>query len=427
MSTGTRSIFIAGIISAVIIGGAAFASPAKALTIDEIQAQIRELVAKIAGLQEQLRAAQASPSQTPVSDITVTALPRICKFLPSYGIAFGARGEEVSSIQEFLRAEGVFSANVTGYFGPATRDALAKWQLQQGLEGVGVVGPMTRESIRARCGYWNALSVSPTSGAAPLSVNFTYRPSEENGQYYIEYGDGTGEQMTTRQIYCIKAPCISPATATHVYVRAGTYTATVNRYIACLYSNPRCMIAQPAPLATTQITVTGAGANGAPSISSFSGPTTLSVGESGTWTIRASDPENQALSYSITWGDEFSSPNTSSGAAPAREVFTQTTTFTHAYSRAGTYTVSILVRDVAGLEARTSSTVLVGSNQTVCTMEYAPVCGRPTGCANTCAPGMYCTLMCRLHDPVTYGNRCMMNAAGAEFLYEGQCSAPNSQ
>lgn len=57
----------------------------------------------------------------------------------------------------------------------------------------------------------------------------------------------------------------------------------------------------------------------------------------------------------------------------------------------------------------------------VCVDAYAPVCGRPAGCANTCPSGAMCTMMCRLHDPQTYSNRCRLSAAGAEFLYEGVC------
>lgn len=164
----------------------------------------------------------------------------------------------------------------------------------------------------------------------------------------------------------------------------------------------------------------GTGTGRAPSISGFSGPTSLTANQSGTWTVKASDPEGQQLSYYITWGDEN---NYASGLQTSLPVFTQTATFTHAYASAGTYAVQVIARDAEGKEAKASITVRVtnSSGPTACTMEYAPVCGRPSGCANTCAPGMICPAICQLHDAKTYGNRCSLNAAGAEYLHDGEC------
>jgi hypothetical protein len=100
----------------------------------------------------------------------------------------------------------------------------------------------------------------------------------------------------------------------------------------------------------------------------------------------------------------------------ATDAFVQNTTFTHSYGSAGTYHIWITVRDTAGKEAKTSTTVRVGETVSACTMEYAPVCGQPKW---YCPPGMGCAAV--MPEPKTYGNRCMMNAEGAEFLYNGQC------
>jgi len=426
MNKTIRNIFLASLISASIVTSAALATPAGAQTVDQLQAQIQELLAKVAALQEQLRVALANQGQTSYAPANTAGLGqmRICASLPPRGLALGVRSESVTALQEFLRAEGYFNADLTGYFGLQTRAALAEWQGAQGFARAGIVGPLTRERIRVRCGGLPApqnLDASPASGPTPLGVTFTFRPTtDDTAQYYIQFGDGQGQVMTRQQIYCITTPCISPHIASHTYVSRGMYTATVSRYIACHYTNPRCLMAEPPPLASAVITVTGgAGGNLPPSISSFSGPTTLAISETGTWTIQASDPENGQLTYSIIWGDEATFAAGMS-AAPARE-FLQTTTFTHSYAHAGTYAVTVSVRDNAGQEARTSATVQVGGGPVACTLEYNPVCGRPPGCMNTCPPGMYCTMMCRLYDPVTYGNRCQLSAAGAEYLYAGQC------
>ncbi len=166
----------------------------------------------------------------------------------------------------------------------------------------------------------------------------------------------------------------------------------------------------------------GTTANKPPTIARFSGPTTLVEDVSGTWEISASDPEGGSLSYHILWGDENGYVSPSASAAASRD-FMQTTTFTHTYVNPGTYTVRIVVRDSAGQEAQTTTTVRVDAGTTACAEIYQPVCGRPAGCANTCAPGMYCAALCQLHNPVTYPNRCDMERAQASYIHEGQCTS----
>jgi hypothetical protein len=101
----------------------------------------------------------------------------------------------------------------------------------------------------------------------------------------------------------------------------------------------------------------GSGYQGrAPVITSFTGPTALNVGQTGTWTVVANDPDGSSLSYSINWGD------VQSGLAAAQSTYLgQTTTFTHSYNTYGTYTVRITVTDAQNLTATTTATVTVGS------------------------------------------------------------------
>jgi hypothetical protein len=100
--------------------------------------------------------------------------------------------------------------------------------------------------------------------------------------------------------------------------------------------------------------------NQPPVISGVSGPTTRNVGQVGTWTVQASDPENGQLSYSVRWGDE---PMIAIGFAtpPSTEAVRQTATFTHTYATAGTYYPSFYVTDNSGQFAQTSLSVVVGS------------------------------------------------------------------
>src|SRR3989344_5108765 len=172
------------------------------------------------------------------------AMPsRVCPQILRY-LSQGSTGDDVMNLQTYL------GVSATGYFGPLTANAVAKFQASEGLSQVGIVGPLTRAAFARRCGYPNpqgsSLSATPTRGAAPLPVNFTFAPKTDNvGQYYIEFGDGDSQVMDTQQIYCITTPCISPSFASHTYGTVGTYTASVSYYVACLYATtgPRCLMA----------------------------------------------------------------------------------------------------------------------------------------------------------------------------------------
>lgn len=98
----------------------------------------------------------------------------------------------------------------------------------------------------------------------------------------------------------------------------------------------------------------------APTISGISGPPSLKVGETGTWTIKASDPSGGTLSYYVLWGDE-----TPDIRASAHQNRVQTTSFTHVYSREGVFTPVFTVTNSAGFSERTNTRVAVISEQAV--------------------------------------------------------------
>jgi hypothetical protein len=106
--------------------------------------------------------------------------------------------------------------------------------------------------------------------------------------------------------------------------------------------------------------------NQAPVISGVSGPASLKVGETGTWTIRASDPNNGALTYSVVWSDGFSATPMSPGESglPAASGYVQNATFSHAFNRQGDFAPQFFVRNQAGQMSSASLSVRV-SDQAV--------------------------------------------------------------
>jgi N-acetylmuramoyl-L-alanine amidase len=59
----------------------------------------------------------------------------------------GSRGKEVTAIQEELKARGLFTVGVTGYYGEETRKAVLRFQKQQGISQTGIAGPVTLKAL----------------------------------------------------------------------------------------------------------------------------------------------------------------------------------------------------------------------------------------------------------------------------------------
>ncbi|MBI2610691.1 peptidoglycan-binding protein [Candidatus Kaiserbacteria bacterium] len=302
MNRARNASIVAFFVLVLMVGSA---QPTSALTVAEMEAQIQSLLSRIVSL---------SGGASVQTDGSVVASPvaqhRVCTVLYR-NLSQGARGDDVLVLQEFLRAQGYFYANATGYFGPLTAQAVARWQASQGIAAVGAVGPLTRERIRLWCGGGGGGGggVIPTDPSADPRCRAWYDGCNDCSRDYPG-----GPAM------CTLRACIWQASA---YCKE-YFDSSTNR---------------------------------PPVISSFSGPTMLNINQTGTWTIQASDPESGPLSYSLRWGDEYL---VAPMAGYAAEAFVQTTTFTHAYSAAGTYTVTVIVRDSAGKEAKTSTTVAVG-------------------------------------------------------------------
>lgn len=143
MSLTTKSIAAVTISVAVIFLGAfAFATPAKADLLSDLQAQVQALLAQIAALQ----AAQGGGGGACVT------------FTQNHQM--GDTGGQVMEIQKFLNRSGAQVAvsgagspgNETSYFGARTRAAVSKFQAANGISPTaGYWGPITRAKANSMC------------------------------------------------------------------------------------------------------------------------------------------------------------------------------------------------------------------------------------------------------------------------------------
>ena len=144
---------------------------ASADQLTDLQAQLQLLRAKLAALQAGARAASSTTAHCP--NLTRT-------------LAFGARGTDVSALQQFLIAQNLLSSDSatgfdgltpSGYFGALTQTAVQKFQASQGIvssgtpasTGYGLVGARTRAAIAQACTHTNA-SANTSAPAAPKSA-----------------------------------------------------------------------------------------------------------------------------------------------------------------------------------------------------------------------------------------------------------------
>lgn len=197
----------------------------------ELQLRAQDLISRV----QKLQAASAS---TPKCPAITTSLKR------------GSTGEQVTSLQQFLAKDpGVYpEAQVSGIYGPATEAAVKRWQIKYNVvsagdaatTGFGAVGANTLTAIKRECTSTavNAaaapqtgglVSVSPASGAVPLSVVVQAIANTSHvcggGVYIINYGDGSAQSQITVPV----TNCGEVAQAfSHVYRTKGTYFITLS-------------------------------------------------------------------------------------------------------------------------------------------------------------------------------------------------------
>lgn len=335
----------------------------------------------------------------------------------------GIRGDDVSELQEYLRDAGAYTyPEITGYFGPATQAAVERWQAQHGVvssgsaatTGYGVVGPATRAAIKRICGGVSPIyppiqctqeaKICPDGssvGRTGPNCEFAACPGEPVA-CTLEYAPVCGQP----NISCpAGADCQRPLPKTYgnsCQMRADGATFLYNG--ACRDKDPvtppnsckvwndgcnSCVRDYPGgPMSCTERACIWQGVpkcekyfddvprGGEPIIHAFTGPTVLGKGEKGVWEIKASDPQNGSLSYQIDWGEKRYEGAFDAIAALAGSGFVQNTTFTHSYAFAGTYTITITVRDQQGLTAKTTTTVKVGGEEAKEGFSVVPTSGK---------------------------------------------------
>ena len=331
--------------SAAVVVALLLPFTASALSVEEIQQQIRSLLAQLATLQEQIRALQSTPATVP--DVARGSCPALFRAL-----SLGTSGSDVLSLQKFLVAQNLLSAEAaTGSFEALTQGAVQGLQTKYGVvlsgtpgtTGYGAVGPRTRALIALNCNL---------PGTTSLSCPFAPPPTT---------ACSTGWQANTDANGCTTSyKCSIPQTTVSLCPAYTFPTCSTGNYIPQSTGANGC----PVP-AHYDCTTNGFSA---PTITSVDGPATLKSGERGTWTVRASTPnqQNTSIKYSVTWGDEYMAHLQSAMSAQAPQSITTSGTFTHAYSFVGAFSPRFTVSNDSGSASFTTSVQVSGDSLPNC-------------------------------------------------------------
>lgn len=148
---------LAGLAMAAVLLPAA----ASAQSTTTLNAQVKSLMEQIQALQMQLKTLLASSTPMMKKEMREDGMnpgqmgKAACIYLKR-NLRQGAEGDDVNKLQEMLAQdpESGFRGKATGFFGPMTAQAMAKFQMRAGIASTtdGTVGPMTRGFFERACG-----------------------------------------------------------------------------------------------------------------------------------------------------------------------------------------------------------------------------------------------------------------------------------
>jgi peptidoglycan hydrolase-like protein with peptidoglycan-binding domain len=130
----------------------------------QLQTQVADLQAKLAALKTAQTSAQTSAQSVGQSLQLLSTLKA------------GMSGDDVKLLQSILASDPtIFSGQVTGFFGPQTQKAVAKFQKNNGISATGNVGPLTRDAFN------KLLKGSTIIGSSTASTTLSHGEGDENG------------------------------------------------------------------------------------------------------------------------------------------------------------------------------------------------------------------------------------------------------
>ncbi|MBL4644449.1 MAG: peptidoglycan-binding protein, partial [Candidatus Pacebacteria bacterium] len=333
------------VITLLIVGAVAAPSVSRALTNDQLLQQIARLLSTVQLLQAQLIAVEGGQTVGPVVGVPVTpqgitaAGSGTCVNI-TRTLKRGSENADVEELQRFLTKTGDYTyGETTGYYGSVTEAAVKSWQAKTGLvssgtaatTGYGVVGPKTRNAMRAQCGgaagniaVERDLVITPKIGQLPLQVTATFSLNSSScSSFSLDWGDGTKPLSFDAGNTTTCTKDIAHKRATHTYNVPGTHRVTFRAgrgplSLAGVVTQMNVSVGDTAPVGFSLSPTSGS----APLATSITFPVVGST----------------CTSYEADWGDGTVDRHEASGFNTCSQD-SGTQSLTHTYATAGSYTV----------------------------------------------------------------------------------------
>lgn len=295
---------------------------------------------------------------------------------------------QVSALQRFLIANGFLAITApSGYFGAMTYQAVAQYQRTYNLSVTGYADAVTRLSIKnVSCGfsgynngyqygynnYYNSPTINSLSvSSGPVGTSVTvYGNGFDYSNNIVNFGgiairniysaNGTSLTFSVPQVdslyyngnYTVGTYPIS-VTSSRGTGNSLDFTVTSNGYNNCYNSN----------YYGYNYNYNNCYTGGSLSVSNVSGPTNLTTGSSGVWSLSLYNPNSNYVNVSVRWGDESNGYYVNQSSAQSSYTQgQQNLTFSHTYQTAGYYSVVFTATDNQGAQTSVSVSVNVSGN-----------------------------------------------------------------
>lgn len=288
----------------------------------------------------------------------------------------GLSGNSVTTLQNFLSANGYFTVAPTGYFGPITFAAVQRYQASQGITTTGYVGVLTRAAIESACKVVpptasTIRTLTPSAAPVGATVSITGFGFTNDNTILLD-GNLVARNIpisSSIAVACTTDPtCVGGIRQTIMFTVPGSVGpncpigSMCPLYMRLITPGSYTISVQNSEGTSNSLPFTVVDSTGSQplAITGLDAPTTLPMGTTGTWNIHVTTSNaSSQLHYSVVWGDEVSTMGNTSIVAPGTQSVQNSATFTHAYQRTGTYTPVFRVTDDNGNSVSTSNTLSI--------------------------------------------------------------------